>query len=69
MENKITNILLMVWSVLAIASFVVAFFVTPLIAKIILLVFGSINLMIIGSWAIAFIQAVREYNKITKKKE
>ena len=59
----------MVWSVLAIASFVAAFFVTPLIAKIILLVFGSINLMIIGSWAISFIQAVREYNKITKKKE
>lgn len=58
----------MVWSVLAIASFVVAFFVTPLIAKIILLVFGSINLMIIGSWAISLIQAIREYNK-TKKKE
>lgn len=69
MENKITNILLMVWSVLAIASFVVAFFVTPLIAKIILLVFGSLNLMIIGSWAISLIQAIRTYNKITKKKE
>lgn len=68
MENKISNILLMVWSVLAIASFVVAFFVTPLIAKIILLVFGGLNLMIIGSWAIAFIQAIKEYNK-TKKKE
>ena len=67
MENKISNILLMVWSVLAIASFVVAFFVTPLIAKIILLVFGGLNLMIIGSWAIAFIQAIKEYNKAKKK--
>lgn len=57
----------MVWSVLAIASFVVAFFVTPLIAKIILLVFGGLNLMIIGSWAIAFIQAIKEYNKAKKK--
>ena len=67
MENKISNILLMVWSVLAIASFVVAFFVTPLIATIILLVFGGLNLMIIGSWAIAFIQAIKEYNKAKKK--
>lgn len=57
----------MVWSVLAIASFVVAFFVTPLIAKIILLVFGGLNLMIIGSWAIAFVQAIKEYNKAKKK--
>ena len=57
----------MVWSVLAIASFVVACFVTPLIAKIILLVFGGLNLMIIGSWAIAFIQAIKEYNKAKKK--
>lgn len=54
---------------LAIASFVVAFFVTPLIAKIILLVFGGLNLMIVGSWAISLIQAIRTYNQITKKKE
>ena len=57
----------MVWSVLAIASFVAAFFVTPLIAKIILLVFGGINLMIIGSWVISFIQAIGEYYKAKKK--
>ena len=57
----------MVWSVLAIASFVAAFFVTPLSAKIILLVFGGLNLMIIGSWAIGFIQAIKEYNKAKKK--
>ena len=67
MENKFSIILLMVWSVLAIASFVAAFFVTPLIAKIILLVFGGLNLMIIGSWAIGFIQAIKEYNKAKKK--
>lgn len=57
----------MVWSVLAIASFVVAFFVTPLIAKIILLVFGGLNLMIVGSWTISLIQAIKEYNKAKKK--
>ena len=57
----------MVLNYIWIAFFVVAFFVTPLIAKIILLVFGGLNLMIIGSWAIAFIQAIKEYNKAKKK--
>lgn len=57
-----------VWMVLAIASFVCSFWAAPLLMKVIGLVFGSLNLMIIGSWTISLIQAVREYNK-TKKKE
>lgn len=48
MENKLTRILMAIWSVLAIAAFVCAFFTTPLVAKIVGLVFGVNNLMIIG---------------------
>lgn len=66
--DNLTKILMTVWMVLAIASFVCSFWAAPLLMKVIGLVFGSLNLMIIGSWAIGFVQAIREYNK-TKKKE
>ena len=66
--DNLTKILMTVWMVLAIASFVCSFWAAPLLMKVIGLVFGSLNLMIIGSWAIGFVQAIREYYK-TKKKE
>lgn len=66
--DNLTKILMTVWMVLAIASFVCSFWAAPLLVKVIGLVFGSLNLMIIGSWAIGFVQAIREYYK-TKKKE
>lgn len=46
--DKVTKILMLIWSVLAIASFVCGFFTTPLIAKIIGIAFGVQNMMIIG---------------------
>lgn len=45
-----------VWMVLAIASFVCSFWAAPLLMKVIGLVFGSLNLMIIGSWVISYFQ-------------
>ena len=53
-----------VWMVLAIASFVCSFWAAPLLMKVIGLVFGSLNLMIIGSWVISYFQdraAARKY--------
>ena len=53
--DKLSKILFLVWIVLAIASFVASFW-APIVIKIIGLVFGSMNLMIIGSWVIATFQ-------------
>ena len=46
--EKFTKIMMLIWSVLAIASFTCAFFTAPLAAKIVGIVFGVDNLMIIG---------------------
>lgn len=70
MENNLSKILFLVWMALAIASFVCSFW-APLLIKIIGIVFGSLNLMIIGSWVITFIQeaiATRRLKKIDEVK-
>ena len=70
--EKLTKILFIIWCVLAIAAFASAFF-CPLIPKIIGIIFGSTNLLIIGSWLSAVIAARREYKKqqklLAEKKE
>ena len=55
--DKLSIILFLLWIALAIASFVASFW-APIVIKIIGLVFGSMNLMIIGSWVIATLQAL-----------
>ena len=66
MENsKLTKILMAIWAVLAVASFVSGWF-APLFWGIVNWVFGALNLMIIGSWTIAIIQAKKEYKRQAK---
>ena len=62
--DKGSKILFIVWMVLAVASFVASFW-APIFFKVLGIVFGSLNLMIIGSW----IWAVIEGNKTLKEKE
>ena len=59
--DKLTKILFGIWCTLAVASFVAAFF-CPLIPKIIGIVFGADNLLLIGS-------LVSEYFKAKKAKK
>ena len=68
MENKFSMILFLVWMVLAIASFVASFW-APLFFKVLGIVFGSFNLMIIGSWVIAYFQDRAAAKKIAAKLE
>ena len=63
--DKLTKILFIIWCVLAVSAFVSSFFV-PLIPKIIGIVFGSVNLLIIGSWISSIVQARREYKRQQK---
>ena len=65
MEDKMTKILMIVWAVLAVASFVSGWW-APLFWGIVNWVFGALNLMIIGSWTIATVLAKREYKKQEK---
>ena len=65
MEDKMTKILMIVWAVLAVASFVSGWW-APLFWGIVNWVFGALNLMIIGSWTIATVLAKREYKKQQK---
>lgn len=57
--EKTTNVVMIIWMVLAIAAFASSFFV-PLIPKIIGLVFGAVNISLI--FALAF-----DYFKNKKK--
>ena len=65
MEDKMTKILMIVWAVLAVASFVSGWW-APLFWGIVNWAFGALNLMIIGSWTIATVLAKREYKKQEK---
>lgn len=70
--DNLTKILMTVWMVLAIASFVCSFWAAPLLVKVIGLVFGSLNLMIIGSWVISYFQdraAARKYEELKEIEE
>ena len=61
--NKFGKILFLAWVVLALASFICAFF-TPIAAiKVLNLVFGGLNILTILSWVIATIQGKMEYNR------
>lgn len=59
---------MMVWMVLAIASFVCSFW-APLFIKIVGIVFGSLNLMIIGSWVISLIQGIAQARRLKEEEE
>lgn len=53
--NKLAKILTGTWGVLALVSFISAFF-APLYFKIIGLTFGVLNLFIILAWVITYLQ-------------
>ena len=64
--NKLSKIMLIVWGVLALVSFISAFF-APLYFKIIGLIFGTLNIMVILSLVITWIQGIYYSNKIKKE--
>lgn len=66
--NKMTKILFAMWIILAIACFVGAFFTPVLWIKVLGLVFGAENMMIILAWVIAMFQGMVE-NKILNSVE
>lgn len=61
--SKLSKVLFVIWMVLAIACFIGAFYVTPAFVRVIGVLFGIVNLMIIMSWGLATIQAIIEKNK------
>jgi preprotein translocase subunit SecF len=64
--TKLAKILMIIWGVLAILSFVSAFF-APLYFKIIGLVFGTLNMLTIASLIIAYFQTKYYQNKLDKE--
>lgn len=54
----------MMWMVLALVCFIAGFFIPIMFVKVINLVFGGLNMLIILSWVIATIQGKMEYNKL-----
>lgn len=63
--EKVSSVLLFVWMVLAVASFVASFW-APLFFKVLGLVFGGFNMLTILSWTISTIQ---ERNRNKAKEE
>lgn len=67
--SKLAKVLFAVWMILAIASFVGAFWATPAIVRTLGIIFGVLNLTIIMSWVSALIQAKKENNKVKELEE
>ena len=63
--NKMTKIMLWIWAVLAIVSFICAFF-CPLFPKIIGIAFGVLNLSVIITLVVAYFQGLYWKNKLNK---
>ena len=61
--NKFSKVLFGIWIILAVLSFVVSFW-APLFIKIVGIVFGSLNLMIIGSLVITYFQGLAQARKL-----
>ena len=61
--NKMTKIMLWIWAVLAIVSFICAFF-CPISPKIIGIAFGVLNLTVIITLVITYFQGLYWKNKL-----
>lgn len=59
-----TKILFAAWLILAIACFVGAFFTPVLWVKVLGIVFGAENMMIILAWVIGLVQGVVENKRL-----
>ena len=66
--NKMSKIMLGIWAVLAIVSFICAFF-CPLFPKIIGIAFGVLNLSVILTLVITYFQGLYWKNKVQKESE
>lgn len=64
--SKFSKILMIIWGVLAILSFVSAFF-APLYFMIVGLVFGGMNMLVILSVVVAYLQMLYYQNKLDKQ--
>lgn len=62
--NKMTKILFAMWIILAIACFVGAFFIPVVWIKVLGLVFGAENMMIILAWVIGVVQGMVENKRL-----
>ena len=66
--NKMSKIILGIWAVLAIVSFICAFF-CPIFPKIIGIAFGVLNLSVILTLVITYFQGLYWKNKVQKESE
>ena len=62
--NKMTKILFAMWIILAIACLVGAFFIPVGWIKVLGLVFGAENMMIILAWVIGVVQGMVENKRL-----
>lgn len=63
--NKVNKIILLVWAILALISFVSAFW-APLYFKIIGIVFGSLNMITIITWVLSYFVMKGNQNMLNK---
>jgi len=66
--NKVSKIILFVWAVLALISFVSAFW-APLYFKIIGIAFGSLNMVTIITWIVSYFVMKGNQNMLNKMLE
>lgn len=64
MEDGIKTMIF--WGLMALVAFISAFFIPVIWVKIVNLVFGGVNMLVILSWLISVIQAKKEFRKNQK---
>ena len=60
---------MILWGILALAAFISAFFIPVLWVKIVSLLFGGVNMLVLLSWAITTRKAFKEYKRQMKMEE
>lgn len=67
--EKTSYLMFIIWAVLAVAAFACAFFTTPLIVKLVNIVFGVDNIMILGAWLYGTLKEARAKKSQEPKEE
>ena len=64
--DRFSKIFMIIWVVLALASFVSSFW-APIVLKVIGIAFGVMNVALIGSWTLTTIKEKQENNEVKEE--
>lgn len=67
--DTVSKILFGLWIVLAITGFVMSFWIAQPVVRVVTIIFGILNMLVVMSWFSALIKARKEARKLKKTEE